>query len=141
MRRTLIFGFLAALGALFGKPVLACSCVAAGPGQVYDSNSTVVLVKVVGLEKPTPAGPWTATVVVLKSWKGELRRDETVRAQTMGPGGACGFFIGVGDEILVYSDDAASLSLGLCNTVRADALRSFKLELDRLSKQGHVGQP
>jgi hypothetical protein len=131
-RRKVLLGCLVALATLVAPAVRACSCVRTTPAAVYGRDATVVLVRVVGLQR-TPTDSWAATLVVLKSWKGPLRPHDTVEAGTMGPSGACGFFIAVGDQILVYADDLAPLSLGLCNTVRGDALPGFERALDRLS--------
>jgi hypothetical protein len=141
MHRGIPCGLVLLLGGLFSHPSLACSCVSVSPRQVFEHDNVVVLVKVTGLETPTLDGPWTATLVVVKSWKGDLRPNSTLRAQTMGPRGACGFFIGVGDELIVYSDDKASPSLGLCNTVRGNQLRQFTEELDAISNENTMSKP
>lgn len=134
MRRYFIV-FLAGLAAQASvQPAMACSCVKIDPVAAYRIDGTVVLVKVTGVETTPDLSPWTITIVILKSWKGAWRPNVTTQVQTPGPRGLCGFFIRVGDEFLIYSEDPVTLkNVHLCNTVTGDEVPIQIRQLDALS--------
>lgn len=113
------------------RPAFACSCVWRDPA-IPPREDVVILARVTKIEtKPIGAGLWTATIVVLKSWKGRWLANAIMRVQTPGPSGPCGFFIHVGDEMLVYSNDPQMMNLGLCNTVLGDEVKPYIQTLER----------
>lgn len=117
----------------------ACSCIRRDPAALPTAN-VVILAKVTRLEtKPIGAGPWSVTIVVEKSWKGPWHPNVTLQVQTPGPSGACGFFIQIGDEMLVYSDDPNMMNLGLCNTVRGEDVTPYIRTMDQASNGGKTG--
>lgn len=142
MRRNLV-AFLAGLATLSSvQSAIACSCVAVDPVVAYSKYGIVLLAKVTGLETTPIEGPWNVTLVVLKSWKGPWQSDATIQVQTDGPRGPCGFFIHVGDEMLVYSEDPVNLTgIGLCSTVRGDELPKHIRKLDALSRNAPKSNP
>jgi hypothetical protein len=129
VRFTSIFVAFAALASV--QSAIACSCVRRDPA-VAPTEKVVILAKVAKLEKkPSGAGPWDVTIVVERSWQGPWHANATLRVQTPGPSGTCGFFIHVGDEMLVYSDDPAMMDLALCNTVRGEDVTRYIRAMDQ----------
>jgi hypothetical protein len=129
--------FVVGLTALLSvRSAIACSCVWRDPA-VPPRENVVVLTKVTKLEtKPIGAGLWNVTIVVVKSWKGPWLPNATLQVQTPGPSGTCGFFIHVGDEMLVYSNDPKMMNLGLCNTVRGESVTPYVRTMEKASHQG-----
>jgi hypothetical protein len=134
---------LAGLGALMSlQSAIACSCVVIDPAVAYPNEGTVVLVKVTGLDKSPVGSPWNVTLAILRSWKGAWRPEMTFQVETPGPSGPCGFFIHVGDEFLVYSDDPATLMhVTMCNTVRGEQVSKHIQMLDALSSRSSQSDP
>jgi hypothetical protein len=128
-RITFVLFVLVALSTV--RPAFACSCFRRDPA-IPPTEHVVILAKVTKLAtKPIGAGLWTATIVVLKSWNGPWLANATMQVQTPGPSGPCGFFIHVGDEMLVYSNDPQMMNLGLCNTVRGEDVKPYIQTLER----------
>jgi hypothetical protein len=142
MRRNLL-AFLAGLATLASvHSAIACSCHAIDPVFAYSKFGVVLLAKVSGLETTPIEGPWTVTLVVLKSWKGPWQSNATIQVQTDGPHGACGFFIHTGDEFIVYSQDPVTFTgIGLCDTVRGDDVPIIVQKLDALSRSAPKSNP
>lgn len=137
LRVVSVFIGIAALISL--QSAFACSCVWRNP-SVPSTDPIVIRAKVTKLAtKPVGAGPWDVTLVVVKSWRGPWRPHAILQVQTPGPSGACGFFIHVGDEMLVYADDPSTMNLALCNTVRGDAMAPYIRTLDQASPNGVAG--
>jgi hypothetical protein len=118
------------------RSAFACSCVWRDPA-VLPRENVVVLARVAKLQtKPIGAGLWNVTLVVVKSWKGLWLPNATLQVRTPGPTGTCGFFIHVGDEMLVYSDDPKMMNLGLCNTVRGKDVTPYVRTMETASREG-----
>jgi hypothetical protein len=115
----------------------ACSCVeSAGVSEDLAASGSVFEGKVTRLRHEPKQHRFTATLRVLRRWKGEART--TIDVVTIDQGSLCGFGFERGKSYLLFTSEAeGTLSVSLCSRSKAsESAAADFAELDRLAEGG-----